>query len=134
MAEPVDYDLILVGGGMVGASLAIALADTPLRFALLEAVPFRSQGQPSYDDRAIALAYGTRRIFAGMGLWPALAQDVTPIANIHISNRGHFGATHLDSRDSGAEALGYVVGGRAGGAGGAGRGRGGGGGRGRGPA
>src|SRR3569832_1178704 len=109
MAEPVDYDLIIVGGGMVGASLAIALADTPLRIALLEAVPFRSQGQPSYDDRAIALAYGTRRIFAGMGLWPALAQDVTPIANIHISDRGHFGATHLDSRDSGAEALGYVV-------------------------
>src|SRR3569832_604749 len=109
MAAPVDYDLIIVGGGMVGASLAIALADTPLRIALLEAVPFRSQGQPSYDDRAIALAYGTRRIFAGMGLWPALAQDVTPIANIHISDRGHFGATHLDSRDSGAEALGYVV-------------------------
>src|SRR3569623_3362422 len=48
-------------------------------------------------------------IVAGMGLWPALAQDVTPIANIHISERGHFGATHLDSRDSGAEALGYVV-------------------------
>src|SRR3569623_643155 len=109
MAEPVDNDLIIVGGGMDGARLAIALADTPLRIALLKAVPNRSQGQPSYDDRAIALAYGTRRIFAGMGLWPALAQDVTPIANIHISDRGHFGATHLDSRVSGAEALGYVV-------------------------
>lgn len=109
MAEPVDYDLIIGGGGMVGASLAIALADTPLRIALLEAVPFRAQGQPSYDDRAIALAYGTRRIFAGMGLWPVLAREVTPITNIHISDRGHFGATHLDSRNSGAEALGYVV-------------------------
>ena len=109
MAEPVDYDLIIVGGGMVGASLAIALAGTPLRVALLEAVPFRSRSQPSYDDRAIALAYGTRRIFAGMGLWSALAHEVTPIVNIHISDRGHFGATHLDSRDSGAEALGYVV-------------------------
>src|SRR3569833_2626517 len=107
MAEPVDYDLIIVGGGMVGASLAIALADTPLRIALLAAVPFRSQGQPRYDDRA--LAFVTRRIFACMRLWPALAQDVTLIANIHISDRGHFGATHLDSRDSGAEALGYVV-------------------------
>src|SRR3569832_979611 len=86
MAEPVDYDLIIVGGGMVGASLAIALADTPLRIALLEAVPFRSQGQPSYDDRAIALAYGARRIFAGMGLWPALAQDVTPLATVtHVA-------------------------------------------------
>lgn len=113
MLEPYDYDVIIVGGGMVGASLAIALSTTPLRVALLEAVPLRSQSQPSYDDRAIALAYGTRRIFAGMNLWPALTADVTPIERIHISDRGHFGATHLESRDNGAEALGYVVEGRA---------------------
>lgn len=113
MADTPDYDLIIVGGGMVGASLAIALGATPLRIALLEAVPLRSESQPSYDDRAIALAYGTRRIFTGMDLWPALAGEVTPIERIHISDRGHFGATHLDSRDSGADALGYVVASRA---------------------
>ncbi len=109
MAEPLDYDVIIVGGGMVGASLAIALSATPLRIALLEAVPFRSQSQPSYDDRAIALAYGTRRIFSGMGLWPALAPRVTPIEHIHISDRGHFGATRLHCRDSEVDALGYVA-------------------------
>lgn len=113
MADAPDYDLIIVGGGMVGASLAIALGATPLRIALVEAVPLRSDSQPSYDDRAIALAYGTRRIFAGMELWPALAGEVTPIERIHISDRGHFGATHLDRRDSGADALGYVVASRA---------------------
>jgi len=109
MLEPVDHDVVIVGGGMVGASLAIALSATPLKVALLEAVPFRSQSQPSYDDRAIALAYGTRRIFGGMGLWPALAPQVTPIERIHISDRGHFGATRLDRRDAGVEALGYVA-------------------------
>lgn len=109
MVDDHDYDLIIVGGGMVGASLAIALGTLPLRVALLEAVPLRSHSQPSYDDRAIALAYGTRRIFTGMGLWSGLAAQVTPIERIHISDRGHFGATHLDSRDNGAEALGYVV-------------------------
>ncbi len=109
MLEPVDHDVVIVGGGMVGASLAIALSATPLKVALLEAVPFRSQSQPSYDDRAIALAYGTRRIFGGMGLWPALAPQVTPIERIHISDRGHFGATRLDRRDAEVEALGYVA-------------------------
>src|SRR3569623_2110630 len=57
MTDEAGYDVIIVGGGMVGASLAIALSATPLRIALLEAVPFRSDTQPSYDARAIALAY-----------------------------------------------------------------------------
>ncbi len=103
------YDLIIIGGGMVGASLAIALGGGPLRIALLEAVPFRADAQPSYDDRAIALAYGTRRIFAGMGVWDALGAETTPIHSIHISDRGHFGFTRLDCRDEGVEALGYVA-------------------------
>jgi 2-octaprenyl-6-methoxyphenol hydroxylase len=109
MAEDGDYDIVIVGGGMVGASLAIALGSTPLRVAVLEAVPFRSDRQPSYDDRAIALAYGTRRIFEGMGLWGALQTEATPIHAIHISDRGHFGFTRLDCREEGVAALGYVA-------------------------
>jgi 2-octaprenyl-6-methoxyphenol hydroxylase len=109
MGDGVDYDVIIVGGGMVGASLAIALSAADLRIAVLEAVPFRSDRQPSYDDRAIALAYGTRRIFQGMGLWDALQSAATPIHSIHISDRGHFGFTRLDCREEGVAALGYVA-------------------------
>lgn len=109
MADDEQYDLVIVGGGMVGASLAIALGSSSLRVALLEAVPFRADSQPSYDDRAIALAYGTRRIFAGMGMWDDLCAETTPIHSIHISDRGHFGFTRLDCRDEGVEALGYVA-------------------------
>lgn len=109
MADNLEYDVVIVGGGMVGASLAIALAPSGLRVAVLEAVPFRSGTQPSYDDRAIALAYGTRRIFAGMGLWEALQAEATPIRTIHISDRGRFGFTRLDCREEGVEALGYVA-------------------------
>ncbi len=104
-----EYDVLIVGGGLVGASLAIALERAPLRVALVEAVPFRSERQPSYDDRVIALAYGTRRVFEGMGVWPELAPQVTPIRAIHISDRGHFGFTHLHAEDEGVEALGYVA-------------------------
>jgi 2-octaprenyl-6-methoxyphenol hydroxylase len=109
MAEDGDYDIVIVGGGMVGASLAIALGATPLRVAVVEAVPFRSDRQPSYDDRAIALAYGTRRIFEGMNLWAALQGEATPIHDIHISDRGRFGFTRLNCHDEGVEALGYVA-------------------------
>ncbi|HHM04621.1 MAG TPA: 2-octaprenyl-6-methoxyphenyl hydroxylase [Gammaproteobacteria bacterium] len=104
-----EYDILIVGGGMVGASLALSLADSGLSIGVIEAVPFRSSGQPSYDDRAIALAQGTRRIFSAMGVWEVLEGEVTPIRHIHISDRGHFGATRLDARDHGVEALGYVV-------------------------
>ena len=54
------HDVAIVGGGLVGASLACALAPLGLRIALLEAVPFRAAAQPSYDDRVIALAWGSR--------------------------------------------------------------------------
>ncbi len=104
-----DYDIIIIGGGMVGASLACALARSELRIAVVEAHPLRSHSQPSFDARAIALAEGSRRIFQGLGLWPGLADGVTPIERIHISDRGHFGVTHLDCREEGVPALGYVV-------------------------
>jgi 2-octaprenyl-6-methoxyphenol hydroxylase len=103
-----DVDCLIVGGGLVGASLACALARH-LRVAIVEATPFSISARPGYDDRSIALAYGTRRIFEGMGLWPALAAAATPIERIHVSDRGHFGATRLRAADYDYEALGYVV-------------------------
>ncbi len=104
-----DYDVLIVGGGMVGASLACALGDRPLRIAVVEAVPFSAPGQPSYDDRSVALAWGTRRVFEAIGLWDALAPAVTPIGEIHVSDRGHFGAARLRAASIGYDALGYVV-------------------------
>lgn len=104
-----DYDIIIIGSGMVGASLACALREQPLRIGVIEAVPFRSGRQPSYDDRTIALSYGSRRIFAGMGLWGRIAEHVTPIKQIHVSEQGRPGFLRMDSVEQGVEALGYVV-------------------------
>ncbi|HEC13148.1 MAG TPA: 2-octaprenyl-6-methoxyphenyl hydroxylase [Acidiferrobacteraceae bacterium] len=105
-----DYDVSIVGGGMVGASLAVALGPTGLRIAVIEAVALGDAGQPSYDDRSVALAYGSRRIFEGMGVWPGIeARSATPIHQIHISERGKFGFARLDRKDTGVEALGYVI-------------------------
>jgi len=104
-----DYDLIIAGGGMVGASLACALSEQNLRIAIIEAVPYQAEKQPSYDDRAIALSFGTSRIFNGMGLWSDIYPLTTAIKRIHVSDQGRFGFTRLDHQQEGVDALGYVI-------------------------
>lgn len=104
-----DFDMVIVGGGMVGASLARALSGCGLRIAVVESWSLGSDRQPSYDDRAIALAYGTRLILEGMGLWEELSAHVEPIRHIHVSDRGHFGFTRLDHQALNVDALGYVI-------------------------
>lgn len=104
-----NFDVLIAGGGLVGASLAAALAPLPIRIAVVEAIPFGNRGQPSYDDRVTAVSFGSRRIFESIGLWSAIAPDATPIRQIHVSDRGRPGAAHLDAKEAGVEALGYVV-------------------------
>ncbi|HIO93453.1 MAG TPA: 2-octaprenyl-6-methoxyphenyl hydroxylase [Leucothrix mucor] len=107
--SPPCYDIIIVGGGMVGASLAIALKPLKLNVALVDAFPPRDSKHPAYDDRAIALSYGSSLIYQGMGIWSSIKVDVTSIQNIHVSDRGHFGATRLSATKEKVDALGYLV-------------------------
>ncbi|MEW6331922.1 MAG: 2-octaprenyl-6-methoxyphenyl hydroxylase [Pseudomonadota bacterium] len=104
-----DFDILIIGGGLVGASLACALRDSGLRTGIIEAVPLAASAQPSYDDRTLALAWGSKKIFEGMGVWSKVAPEATPIERIHISDRGHFGVTRLSATEAGLPALGYVV-------------------------
>ena len=104
-----EFDLLIVGGGMVGASLAIALENSELTIGLIETHPLKSNSQPSYDDRGIALSYGSQRIFDSMGLWSDIAAYATPIKQIHISDRGRFGVTRLSADVEHVPALGQVL-------------------------
>ena len=105
-----EYDVVIVGGGLVGASLAVALAPTGLSLAVVEAVAADSGAQPSFDERTVALTDNARRIYTGMGVWAEIAaHHAEPIHEIHISDRGRFGMTHLHRDSVGVEALGYVV-------------------------
>ncbi len=103
------YDVIIVGGGMVGASLAVALLPLNLKVGLVDAFQFGVADQPSYDDRSIALSYGSSLIFKGMGLWEELRSKTTAINKIHVSDRGHFGAARLTAEQEKVPALGYLV-------------------------
>lgn len=104
-----DFDLLIVGAGMVGSSLALALNNSGLRIALVEAQDLLEHQQPGFDDRGIALSYGSQRIFETMQLWPQLAHQATAIKGIHISDRGHFGITRLNAETENVPALGQVM-------------------------
>jgi len=104
-----SYDVLIAGGGMVGASLAVALSRLPIKIGLVEAYPFKESEQPAYDDRAIALSYGSSQILKGMGIWSSVEAAASPINSIHISDRGHFGATRLNAKQQKVPALGYLI-------------------------
>ena len=103
------YDIVIAGGGMIGTSLALALAPLGLSVAVVEAVPRAAMAQPSFDDRSTALSRSTQRMFEAMALWPRIVEASTPIHSIHVSDRGRFGFSHIDAEEQGVEALGYVV-------------------------
>jgi len=108
-----DFDCLIVGGGLVGAGLATALRDQPIRIGVIEAVPTSANVQPSYDDRGLGVAPASQRILQGIGLWDDLKAEATPIKNIHVTDRGHFGATRISAEKLGVEQLGHIVIGRA---------------------
>ncbi|MFT5579822.1 MAG: 2-octaprenyl-6-methoxyphenol hydroxylase [Paraglaciecola psychrophila] len=113
-----DYDIVIVGGGMVGASLALQLSHhcvAPIKILVVESFPAPGVGaqrpvySPSFDARSTALSFGSRKIFEALGLWPALAEQLAAIESIAVNERGGMGYSMLDRDDVSWPALGYVV-------------------------
>lgn len=104
--------VIIVGGGMTGATLALAISQLTqgqLPVHLVEAVAPQAADHPGFDARAIALAQGTCQQLARIGIWQAIADCATAIGTVHVSDRGHAGFVTLDAHDYRIEALGQVV-------------------------
>ncbi|MDP3516024.1 MAG: 2-octaprenyl-6-methoxyphenyl hydroxylase [Pseudohongiella sp.] len=110
------YDLVIAGGGLVGGSFALLLAALPgsrtLRILLVDSSPLvsdtRDAGKP-FDARSTAISWGSRQIFQQAGLWDKLSPGLTAIRDIHVSDKGHVGATRLNSDQMHVDALGYVA-------------------------
>src|SRR5262249_8571561 len=103
------YDVVISGGGLVGASLAWALRQLPIKILLVEAVPLESDAQPSFDERTIAISRGSRRILEGIGVWDEVAAGARTTPSITVPERGRLGTAVIDAAEQGMDALGHVV-------------------------
>ncbi|NRA20298.1 MAG: 2-octaprenyl-6-methoxyphenyl hydroxylase [Oceanospirillaceae bacterium] len=112
------YDIVIIGAGMVGASLAAMLLEhakaLDLQIAMIEPSVLQPKApldnyQPSFDARATALSHGSAQIFQQLSLWDKLQQRAQSIEHIHVSDRGHFGAARLHATAEKVVALGYVI-------------------------
>ncbi|MDC9614259.1 2-octaprenyl-6-methoxyphenyl hydroxylase [Xenorhabdus khoisanae] len=104
-------NVIIVGGGMAGATLALAISSLSrgqLQVSLIE-VAEPTQEHPGFDARAIALAYGTCQRLDQIDIWSALKHCVTPITHVHVSDRGHNGFVNIRADDYHIPALGNVI-------------------------
>jgi 2-octaprenyl-6-methoxyphenol hydroxylase len=104
-----DYDLLIAGGGLAGNCLALALKETGLKIAIVEANTSEQQHASAAGDRALALAAGTVKMLEALGIWQGIDQAATSITDIHISDQGHFGKARLSAQKENVDALGYVI-------------------------
>ncbi len=102
-------DIAVIGGGMVGASLALALAAAGRRVVLIEGTAPDSRMHQSFDERTTALGNASRRILEGLGVWRSVADHCGVIRAIHVSDAGRPAFARLDAREQGIEAFGFVV-------------------------
>jgi 2-octaprenyl-6-methoxyphenol hydroxylase len=103
------FDITIVGGGLIGTTLAIALKNTPFRVALVEAFVPEFHPQAVQDMRSIALSYASKILFKKLDIWSEIEQFSTPIEKIHISEENKFSKATLDSKELNVDIFGHVI-------------------------
>jgi 2-octaprenyl-6-methoxyphenol hydroxylase len=104
-----ECDVLIVGSGLVGSTLAVALASVPLSVVVVEAHASPREQPATFDSRATALANASQRVLDGLGIWTNVAPEAEPITSIHVSERGHFGFSRISAHEEGVPALGYTL-------------------------
>lgn len=104
-----DYDLIIVGAGLVGSSLLLALKKSGLNIALVEAKENTTYIKSTLDQRSLVLSLASKLFYEQLGVWSAIEKSTTQINKIVISEQGRFSKIFLDKSSLGVDALGYVI-------------------------
>lgn len=105
-----SYDIVIVGGGMVGAALACALGDCPLKVAVLDHKPVTPPPQTGYDLRVSAITLASRAIFENLGAWEGMSQRrISMVNEMHVWDQGGSGAVQFNAADIGQPCLAYII-------------------------
>ncbi|MBV9824937.1 MAG: UbiH/UbiF/VisC/COQ6 family ubiquinone biosynthesis hydroxylase [Alphaproteobacteria bacterium] len=104
-----DAELVIAGAGLNGMLLALACAGVGLEVAVVDPQPLEAMLDERFDGRTSALAYGSRLVLEGVGVWPAIAPQAEPIREIRVADDNAPLFLHYDYRDVGDEPLGYIV-------------------------
>src|SRR5437763_12617415 len=105
-----DAELVVAGGGLNGMLLAAACAGAGLSTIVIDRQDPAAMMGDRFDGRTSAIAYGSRLVFDGIGLWPAIAGEAEPIREIRVADDGSPLFLHYDHRDLGGNTpLGYIV-------------------------
>lgn len=104
-----NYDLVIIGGGLVGSSLLLALKKSGLKIALVEPKQLEDRVEPKLDQRSLVLSLGSKLYYEQLNIWPLIEKETTKINTIKISEQGCFNKLFLDKKSFGVDALGYVV-------------------------
>lgn len=102
--KALSFDIVICGGGHVGATLALALAQQNIRIALID-----DAAKITHDSRVFALSTVSQKFLASLEIWPLLQAQATPIEHMHFSNKGSFGAARLHAKDLQQENFGYMI-------------------------
>ena len=108
-AETIETEVLVVGAGMVGLTLATALAGAGVGVALVDRADPASVVDAGFDGRVSAIAYGSRRVLEAIGLWPALGPQAEPILEIRVSDGDSPLFLHYDHAELGDQPLGHMV-------------------------
>lgn len=103
------YDVAIIGGGLVGASFARAIANLGLQVVIIDRAPAQHLYNPSLDNRGLAIAYTTAQVLAQLNVWKNLQDKAFAITDVHVSEQNRFGHTHLTANQLHIPALGYVI-------------------------
>lgn len=104
-----NKNIIIIGAGLIGTSIALSLKNTELSIQLLEKDFSHLTAPSQQSSRPISLSYGSVKILTALGIWDQLAKDACPILSVHVSEKGKWGVTHFSAAEQQVPALGYVI-------------------------
>ncbi len=108
-----DFDMVILGGGLIGSTLAASLSGAGFDVALVDPVATDERGAPDFDGRAYAIAPGSQRLLSAIGVWPKIADQAQPVRAIHVQDQQTDpvppAALHFDPAEVGEQSLGWIV-------------------------